>query len=143
MYDKTLYSVDGCSLKLDTEKCILCITSDSDEYDEEIFLAFMEYLTTFWVYVKDNNLKYYILLDLSKATVAVMLLKFYKKLIEVLNGLNEILKTHLHSTCILCAKNSIIKNILSVLFGLYTPSRPMEIVDDENEIDGFFEKSIL
>jgi hypothetical protein len=143
MYDKILYSVNGCSLMVDSEKCILCITSDSDEYNEEIFLAFMEYLTSFWTYVKDNNLKYYILLDVTGATVSIMPIKFYKKLIEVLNGINGILSTHLHSTCILCKENSIIKNIFTILFSIYTPSRPMEIVDNKEEVDIFFKSNYI
>ena len=139
MYDKTLYSFDGCSLMVDTENSILCMTADSSEYNEEVFLSFMDYLTSFWVYVKDNNLKYYMLIDVRGASVAVMPLEFYRKLINVLNSLNDILNVHLHSICILCPKKSIIKNVLNILFKLYTPSRPIKMVDSEESATVFFQ----
>ena len=138
MVIKEIYIQEECSLKSDTENCILYISSGAAVYNPDINKIFLEYLTNFWKYVKDNNLKYHILLDLSESKVSVMPFDFYKTLVMCLYNIQYILSEHLHSTCILVEPNNIMRTVLAIIFSLYTPVRPIKMVNNKDEISAFF-----
>jgi hypothetical protein len=135
----SIFISDNCSINLDSKNNTLIIKSISNEYVKEEFKDFMEHLIIFWEYCKINKNKYHMLLDLRESEISIMPLEFYSNLVFGLNKINKIMKSHLHSTCILCKKNSKIVNIFSFLFSVYNSTRPLKITSNENEVEEFYE----
>lgn len=141
--NKNIFKSDNCSINLDTKSNTILVKSISTEYNKDEFQGFMEHLITFWEYAKIKGNKYYMLLDLRESEVSLMPMEFYTTLAASLNKINKIMTEHLHCTCILCKKGSKMDNILSLLFSLYNPKRPLKITADEDEVRDFCKENTL
>jgi hypothetical protein len=138
-----LYLGEKCSLRIDTSKKILIMSTCSDSYNKEVFLKFIEYFTGFWKLVKTSKEKYHVLLDLSEDKTAWMPIEFYTTLITSLNSISSILNENMHSMCILINKTGLTGSIIKMVLKLYSPDRPVTYTTDYNEAQSFFESNKL
>jgi len=143
MYDKIIYESSESCIKVDSNNLILYLKTISRVYNQEECDIFINYVTEFWTYVGQNNLRYYLLLDLKESSISIMPMNFYTKLIKSLNDIRNILQEHLNAICILCPENILMKNIIQILFSLYTPDRPLKIIDNEEEMHEFFKSNYI
>ena len=132
-------------LKVDTDKNILYIIPKKIEYcNKRLFYEFIDYIVKFWDLAKANNMKYHIVLDLTKSEIPDLPpLSYYHHIKNKFNSLSPIFETNLHSTGVLCYKNGKAKMMLGLIFFFYKPTRPIRITEKEDEMVNFMQNNLL
>jgi hypothetical protein len=114
---------------------------EDNPYDEKGFEECIEYFRNAWVYIKDNNLKFHLLINLGVSKKDNELpLHAYIKLIKMTTELNDIFIKHCHSVCILTEGSEKWQNSYNLITKLWNPpdKRPFKFTDNPNEVNAFF-----
>ena len=138
-----LYKSEKGSIIVDKEKEIFIINQHADTFNPDEYDIIISYIVNFWNYVKNNNLKYSMLINSMNSTITNMPFSFLPKLILTLQKLNDIFKSHLHSIVILCNNKSYMLTILQSLVEFFNTIRPVKIVYKEEDVNKFFEDNKL
>ncbi len=136
---------------LRSESVILSLNNDTNifnfdliedtPYNKEGFDEGIEYFRNSWIYIKENNLKFHMLINLGVSKKENELpLHAYIKLIKMTTELNDIFIKHCHSACILTEGSEKWQNAYNLITKLWNPSdrRPLKFTDDPNEVNVFF-----
>jgi hypothetical protein len=114
---------------------ILNIDINKTSSDKKLFSEFSEYFTSFWVITKNENSKYHMIINIKDTSIIPV--SFVSQIYNMLNQLESIFKTNLHSTCILSKKSTSIHFIKPIL-NAYKPSRPLKFTNTYEECKQFF-----
>ena len=143
MAETVIYKSQYSALKFNAKIHLLYLETYSTGYDEDDFNKVLLNLVSFWKCAVENKAKYYMLINLSDMSGQMLPLSFYKNLLGTLNSLSESLNDHLHSVCIISPSSKLAKSLLDTVFAIYTPTRPLVVVDSLDEINDFFSKNTL
>ena len=137
-----LLKTDSVILNLNKETNIFnVILVEDSPYNEEGFQEALQYFEKTWVYIRDNNFKYHLLINLGVSKSENELpLHAYIKLIKNITDLNYIFIKHCHSTCILAEGSEKWQNAYNLVTKLWDPpdKRPLKFTDNPSEVNTFF-----
>ena len=130
-------------ISLDKSKSIYTIDLKQDTpYDENKFEEFLLYLKNTWEYIRENKLKYHLLVNLGVTGNKdnELPLDAYIKLIKSITEINEILNSNCHSICILTTGSTKWKTAYELVTKLWKPAkqRPLLFTDDFKHMEAFF-----
>ena len=136
---------------LESDSVILSLNNDTNifnfdliidnPYNERGFDEVLSYFKTAWIYIKDNNLNFHLLINLGVSKKENELpLHAYIKLIKMITDLNSIFIKHCHSVCILTEGSEKWQNSYNLITKLWNPpnKRPLKFTDNKNEVNAFF-----
>lgn len=133
----TLVSLSTVHLYVDTKYKIITFDVLNSSYSKENSITVLEYFKNFWVLVKEQNAKYYLIIKIN--SIGIYPLSFYNNLVKCLMELNDIFKTNLHSCAFLCTDNSPL-TMLKPLFNMYKSNRPFTVCNSYEDIIVYFNK---
>jgi len=134
--------LDKIEYNIILENDIFNVNILSDEkYNEKGFEEFLYYFKTTWEYIRDNNMFYFLLINMGKAKNGLDLPLFaYIKLIQHITELNNIIAKHCHSICLFTENIEKWQATYNLITNLWNPpeQRPMLFTSNKQEIDMFF-----
>lgn len=118
---------------------ILYVEIVDGTYNKEIFMEAIEYFKNFWILINNSNDIYYQIFIFNNAKFYP--LEFYDNIFKTLKSLEEIFKTHLHSSCLINDSNAM--DILRPLLNMYKAIRPFNFVKNKEEALTFLNNNKL
>ena len=147
MGDVVILSRDEYNITLNPDKQMFTVNLISDtEYNETGFHEFLKYFNNTWTYIKNNNVPYYLFINLGLCKKEHELpLPAYIKLIKAITDLNDTLIKHCHAVCILSDGSEKMEDAYKLVCKLWNPSeqRPLKFTQSKEEVDLFFKTNRL
>ena len=130
-------------ISLDKSKSIYAIELKQDTpYDENKFEEFLLYLKNTWEYIRENKLKYHLLVNLGVTGNKdnELPLSAYIKLVKTITEINYILISNCHSISILTCGSEKWKTAYQLATKLWNPvnQRPLLFTEDSKDVESFF-----
>ena len=128
-------------LKFEFENFILTVTIkkeypiDNEEWQHSIML-----LKCYYEAAQEGNYKYTILFDIRK--LGSLNISYYWDCSKIFTDNKQITKKHIIKTGIITT-NNLVKNSLNLFFTLCPPTRPLEFLTEDIEIEKFFAQKIF
>lgn len=132
-----IYKNSKIEIYIDSDKNILYVDIIDGTYNKKNFLEAIEYYKNFWLLVNNSTDKYYQVFIFNNVNIYPF--EFYDTVFKTLQGLEEIFKINLYSSCLV--NNSNAMDILKPLLNLYRAVRPFNFVKTLEEGYNFMKKN--
>lgn len=131
----SLIRLDTLYLYVDISKRILFIEILNSNYSNDDIIIVLEYFKNFWLLAKENNIKYYMILNINN--IGIYPFEFYRKIVTFLNNEINLFSNQLIACCIQSKKQEPI-NIIQPFLNMYYFVRPYSICKSYDEALNFF-----
>ena len=133
----------NAKITLNKTKCYFNMYCLGTGYDEKEYDEFLEYFKQAWIYISNENLVFYLFVEVEGKEDLEFPLDVYIKLIKCISQIDKIIRNHCHCICFLTNGSSKWREYLDYLTNLIKPPRPLLLTSSKKEAEIFLNSNNL